>query len=93
MSSARYIRYHNRQRQRVALVLPSWLRNRLSSTLAELGRKDDAFLSNPSLEFIDAVLPKQCCDLLHDWTENYQRVTWEVGSGSDGDSEIVVKRV
>ena len=60
----------------------------------KLSKKDDPFLSNPSLKFIDAVLPEQRCDTLHDETENYERVDGGMGSGTNGDivSEIVVKR-
>ena len=60
----------------------------------KLSKKDDAFLSNPSLKFIDAVLPEQRCDTLQDEIEKYQRVDGGMGSGSNGDivSEIMVKR-
>ena len=54
--------------------------------------KDDALLSNPSLQLIDDLLPGQHSNALHDEIASINRVDGRVGSGISGDivSEIVV---
>ena len=54
--------------------------------------KDDALLSNPSLQLIDDLLPGQHSNTLHDEIASVDRVDGRMGSGIGGDfvSEIVV---